>query len=145
MIFYRTLMLTNTSSRIVSPHKGYLHAIKFNCCDQFMVMSFAQFTDRVCLRDIETMINLYGGLYLSWIKVMPRFTLAEADDKKDWRIYQDCAMILVKEATVLYKDETLDAYADRAQRSYHGFCTAYSDKVNDAKMMGEIPVEAGAF
>ncbi len=91
----------------MSPHKGYLHAIKFNCCDQFMVMSFAQFTDRVCLRDIETMIYLYGGLYRSRNKVMSRSTLAEADEKKDWRIYPDCAVIMVKEATALYKDETL--------------------------------------
>lgn len=38
---------------------------------------------------------------------MPKSTLAEANEKKDWRIYQDFAMTLVKEATVLYKDEKL--------------------------------------
>ena len=72
-----------------------------------MVMSFAQFTDRAGLRDIETTLNLCGDLYRSGIKAIPRSTLAEANEKKDWRIYQDFAMTLVKEATMLYKDEKL--------------------------------------
>ncbi|MBR0246651.1 MAG: hypothetical protein IJQ61_09280, partial [Bacteroidales bacterium] len=55
------------------------------------------------LRDIETTLNLCGDLYRSGLKVMPRSTLAEANEKKDWRIYQDFAMTLVKEATALYK------------------------------------------
>ena len=32
--------------KCVDRYKGDRHAIKFNCRDQFMVMSFAQFTDR---------------------------------------------------------------------------------------------------
>lgn len=93
--------------KCVDRYKGDRHAIKFNCRDQFMVMSFAQFTDRSGLRDIETTLNLCGDLYRSGIKVMPKSTLAEANEKKDWRIYQDFAMTLVKEATALYKDEKL--------------------------------------
>lgn len=91
----------------VARYRGDRHAIKFNCRDQFMVMSFAQFTDRASLRDIEPPLNLCGDLCHSGIKVMPRSTLAEANEKKDWHIYQDFAMTLVKEATVLYKDEKL--------------------------------------
>ena len=93
--------------KCVDRYKGDRHAIKFNCRDQFMVMSFAQFTDRSGLRDIETTLNLCGDLYRSGIKVMPKSTLAEANEKKDWRIYQDFAMTLVKEAIALYKDEKL--------------------------------------
>ena len=93
--------------KCVDRYKGDRHAIKFNCRDQFMVMSFAQFTDRSGLRDIETTLNLCGDLYRSGIKVMPKSTLAEANEKKDWRIYQDLAMTLFKEATALYKDEKL--------------------------------------
>ena len=59
------------------------------------------------MRDIETTLNLCGDLYRSGIKVVPRFTLAETNEKKDWRIYQDFAMTLVREATSLYKDEKL--------------------------------------
>lgn len=93
--------------KCVDRYKGDRYAIKFNCRDQFIVMSFTQFTDRFGLRDIETTLNLCGDLYRSGIKVMPKSTLAEANEKKDWRIYQDFAMTLVKEATALYKDEKL--------------------------------------
>ncbi len=93
--------------KCVDRYKGDRHAIKFSCRDQFMLMIFAQFTDRSGLRDIETTLNLCGDLYRSGIKVMPKSTLVEANEKKDWRIYQDFAMTLVKEATELYKDETL--------------------------------------
>lgn len=78
--------------KCVDRYKGDRHAIKFNCRDQFMVMSFAQFTDRAGLREIETTLNLCGDLYRSGLKVMPRSTLAEANEKKDWRIYQDFAI-----------------------------------------------------
>ena len=43
--------------KCVDRYKGDRHAIKFNCRDQFMVMSFAQFTDRAGLRDIETTLK----------------------------------------------------------------------------------------
>lgn len=93
--------------KCVDRYKGDRHAIKFNCRDQFRVMSFVQFTDRAGLRDIETALNLCGDRYRAGIKVMPRSTLAEANEKKDWRIYQDYVMTLVKRAQELYKDEEL--------------------------------------
>ena len=58
--------------KCVDHYKGDRHAIKFNCRDQFMVMSFAQFTDRAGLRDIETTLNLCGDLYRSGNKVMDK-------------------------------------------------------------------------
>ena len=81
---------------------------KFTCRDQFMVMSFAQFTDRSGLRDIETTLNLCSpDLYRSGIKVMPKSTLAEANEKKDWRIYQDFAQVLIRQAKKAYKGQKL--------------------------------------
>lgn len=74
----------------IKHHRGNRHAIKFNCGDQFLVMSFAPFTDRSGLRDMETALDLYSrDLYLSELKIMPKSTLAEANEKKDWRICQD--------------------------------------------------------
>ena len=70
-------------------------------------MSLAQFTDRAGMRNNETTLNLCRDLHRSGIKVMPRSTLAEANEKKDWCIHQGFAMTLVKEATSLYKDEKL--------------------------------------
>ena len=167
--------------KCVDRYKGDRHSIKFNCRDQFMVMSFAQFTDRVGLRDIETTLNLCGDLYRSGIKVMPRSTLAEVNEKKDWRIYQDFAMTLVKEATALYKDEKLrigleemiyvfdsstielclklcpwaEFHHEKGAFKMHTlmdlkgsiptFVLLTPGKVNDARVMDKVPVEAGAF
>ncbi len=89
--------------KCVDRYKGDRHSIKFKCRDQFRIMSFAQFTDRSSLRDIETTLGLCSAdLYHSGLKVMPKSTLAEANEKKDWKIYQDYAQILIKEAKAYY-------------------------------------------
>lgn len=94
--------------KCVNRYKGDRHAVKFTCRDQFMVMSFAKFTDRSGLRDIETTLNLCStDLYRSGIKVMPKSTLAEANEKKDWRIYRDFAQVLIRQAKEAYKGQKL--------------------------------------
>ena len=95
-------------SKCVKRYKGDRHAIKFNCRDQFLVMSFAQFTNRSGLRDIETTLDLCSqDLYRSGLKIMPKSTLAEANEKKDWRIYQDFGYVLIQKAKKLYEGEKL--------------------------------------
>ena len=71
-------------------------------------MNFAQFTNRSGLRDIETTLDLCSqDLYRSGLKIMPKSTLAEANEKKDWRIYQDFGYVLIQKAKKLYKGENL--------------------------------------
>lgn len=95
-------------SKCVKRYHGDRHAIKFNCRDHFLVMSFAQFTNRSGLRDIETTLDLCSqDLYRSGLKIMPKSTLAEANEKKDWRIYQDFGNILIQKAKELYEGEKL--------------------------------------
>ena len=56
--------------KCVKRYNGNRHAIEFKCRDQFMVMSFAQFTDQVSLRSIDaTLAALSSKLYSSGIKV----------------------------------------------------------------------------
>jgi hypothetical protein len=38
---------------------------------------------------------------------MPKSTLAEANEKKDWRIYQDFGYVLIQNAKKLYEGEKL--------------------------------------
>jgi transposase len=109
-IFAQIMSLINEYEfkKCVDRYRGDRHAIKFNCRDQFLVMSFAQFTDRSGLRDIETTLDLCAqDLYRSGLKAMPRSTLAEANEKKDWRIYQDFAKCLMQRAKDLYQGEKL--------------------------------------
>lgn len=95
-------------SKCVKRYNGDRHAIKFNCRDLFLVMSFAQFTNRSGLRDIETTLDLCSqDLYRSGLKIMPKSTLAEANEKKDWRIYQDFGYVLIQKAKKRYEGEKL--------------------------------------
>ena len=95
-------------SKCVKLYNSDRHAIKFNCRDYFLVMSFAQFTNRSDLRDIETTLDLCSqDLYRSRLKIMPISTLAEANEKKDWHIYQDIGYILIQKAKKLYEGEEL--------------------------------------
>lgn len=109
-IFAQIMSLINAYEfkKCVKRYNGDRHTVKFNCRDQFMVMSFAQFTDRSGLRDIETTLNLCSpNLYRSGLKTMPKSTLADANEKKDWHIYQDFAQVLIRQAKDLYKGQKL--------------------------------------
>jgi hypothetical protein len=59
-------------------------------------MSFAQLTSRESLRDIENCLVASG---------IPRSTLADANESRDWRIYADYAQCLIRKARPLYFDD----------------------------------------
>ena len=83
-IFTQVMFPVNTYEvqKCVNRHKSDRHAIKFTYRALFMVMNFAQFTDRSGLRDIETTLY-FPNFYRSGSKVIPKSTLAEANKKKD--------------------------------------------------------------
>lgn len=82
--------------KCVKRYNGNRHAIGFKCRDQFLVMSFAQFTDQISLRSIDaTLVALSSKLYSSGIKYIQRSTLAHINETKDWRIYYDFGQILI--------------------------------------------------
>jgi hypothetical protein len=70
-------------------------------------MAFAQLTYRESLRDIETCLRaLQNKLYHMGIRgKISRSTLADANEKRDWRMYADFAHILIHQAKHLYIDE----------------------------------------
>jgi len=82
-------------------------ALKFSHLDQFLCMAFAQLTFRESLRDIETCLRANRSkLYHLGIRGgIARSTLADANEKRDWRIYQDVAFSLIDEARALYADD----------------------------------------
>ena len=75
--------------------------------EQFLVMAFAQLTYRESLRDIQTCLSAIGSkLYHSGIRQAPaRSTLADAGEKRDWRIFAEFGQQLIAQASVLYADE----------------------------------------
>jgi hypothetical protein len=102
----RHLPLT-TFRRCVARYRGEHKVKTFSCLDQFLCIAFAQLTYRESLRDIEACLRAQRNkLYHLGIRsVVSRNTLANANAKRDWRIYADFAQSLIGIARKLYADE----------------------------------------
>jgi hypothetical protein len=95
----------------VRRYRGNFRVRSLPSYEQFLVMAFAQLTYRESLRDIETCLGAVGSkLYHSGIRQAPaRSTLADAGEKRDWRLFADFAQQLIGQASVLYADEPFGA------------------------------------
>lgn len=104
--------------KCVERYEGDKHIRKLSCYTQFQILSFAQLTYRESLRDIETCLKAVGGkLYHTGIRRhVPRSTLADANEKRDWRIFSDFAHVLIAQAVELYAGEPFGA--DLASAAY---------------------------
>ena len=91
----------------VDRYEGNKGVRTFTCLDQFMCMAFAQLSYRESLRDIECCLRaMREKLYHMGIRgKVSRSTLAEANEKRDWRIYSEFAQILIHEARQLYAND----------------------------------------
>jgi len=98
----------------VSRYQGNKGIRKFSCLDQFLCMAFAQLTFRESLRDIECCLRaMKEKLYhMGFRGKIARSTLADANEKRDWRIYRDFAYVLIAQARKLYADEDFGVQLD---------------------------------
>ena len=99
----------NEFNRCVARYQGNKSVRSFSCWDQFLTMAFAQLTYRESLRDIEVCLaaqrqKLYHAGFSGPVK---RATLADANEKRDWRIYRDFAQSLIQTARPLYAHSDL--------------------------------------
>ena len=95
--------------RCVQRYGGNRRVRRLSCWDQFLAMVFAQLTFRESLRDIEVCLSaqrskLYHCGFRGSVK---RSTLADANERRDWRIYADFAQSLIAIARPLYADTDL--------------------------------------
>ena len=95
-------------NKCVYRYRGNHRTRTFSCLDQFLCMAFAQLTFRESLRDIETCLRaMQLKLYHAGIKgKVSRSTLAEANEKRNWRMYADFAQVLIRKARKLYTKES---------------------------------------
>jgi len=105
----------HTFRRRVERYRGDYGVRRFRCWQQFLAMLFAQLTYRESLRDIEACLaaapeKIY---HMGFTGPVARSTLADANERRDWRIYADFAQVLIAEARRLYADEPLDVELDR--------------------------------
>jgi hypothetical protein len=103
------LVERKTLSRLVARYGAEERVRHFKCLRQFICMVFAQMTSRDGLRDIATCLNARPkALYhLCFAEKVAKLTLAEANENRDWRIWEDLAMSLMRKARPLYAGEDL--------------------------------------
>lgn len=91
---------------IVTKHNGNRYVKQLSCHDQFLIMCMAQYADKNSLRDIEaSLIALESAhkLYSCGIRhAAPRNTLAHANEKRSWHIYEEFGQVLIKRVRPLY-------------------------------------------
>jgi len=103
-------------NKCVARYQGHHGVRNFSCWDQYLAMAFAQFTGRDGLRDIEACLHSHREkLYrIGFRGKVSRSTLADANSKRSFLIYQDFGMHLIERARRLYRDETFVLELDQA-------------------------------
>lgn len=103
------LVHRQTLDRIVKRYDPTISVRHFGFRQQLTCMVFAQMTSRDGLRDIATCLNartetLY---HLGFTEPVAKSTLADANETRDWRIWEELAKSLMKKARPLYAGEDL--------------------------------------
>lgn len=95
-------------SRIVNHYHGDSGVRSLPCSEQFRAMAFAQLTFRESLRDIECcLLSNHSKLYsMGFRSPVKRSTLANANEKRDWHIWQNLAQLLINKARKLYSNDS---------------------------------------
>ena len=103
------LIHRQTLDRLVERYNADARVRHFGCRQQLICMAFAQLTWREGLRDIATCLNAKPeALYhLGFREPVAKSTLAEANETRDWRLWEDLAKSLMRKARTLYADEDL--------------------------------------
>jgi len=102
-------------NRCVRRYRGNRRQRTFSCFDQFLCMAFAQITFRESLRDIEACLRAMAPkLYHAGFRgTISRSTLADANEKRDWRIYHDFAQVLIGRTRQLYAHDSFAVELDQ--------------------------------
>ena len=102
--------------KCVARYRGDYYLKTFSCWEQYLAMAFAQLTYREGLRDIEVCLRSMGGklYHMGFRSKVPRSTLADANQGRDWRIYADFAQILIGIARPLHAHDPIGVDLDQS-------------------------------
>jgi len=101
--------------RIVKKYNGDYRTKKFKCWHQMAAMIFAHIRQEDSLRDVDAALNAHASkLYHIGIQQCPKSTLADANEKRDYRIYEEFAKSLMKRARLAYSTTELAIEVDNA-------------------------------
>jgi hypothetical protein len=108
-VFSQIMDIVSSTSfqTIVNRHSGDYRVRDFTCWKQFLCMAFGQLTHRESISD--TMICLKANAskmyHLGIGNVVSVSTITRANETRSFQIYQDLAMLLIKEAKQLYRND----------------------------------------
>ena len=101
--------------QVVNKYNGDYRTRQFKCWHQLACMIFAHIRQETSLRDIDISINAHARkLYHIGIKQCPRSTLADANEHRDYRIYEEFAKVLMQHARREYSQTQLAIDVDNA-------------------------------
>ena len=98
-----------TLSRLVDRYDAESRVRHFGCRQQLICMAFAQLTWREGLRDIADCLNARPSAryHLGFREPIAKSTLADANEQRDWRLWEDLAKTFICKARPLYASEDL--------------------------------------
>jgi len=100
---------------IVNKYQGDHRTKEFKCWNQLACLIFAHIRHEDSLRDIDIALNAHASkLYHIGIKQCPRSTLADANERRDYRIYEEFAKSLMSRARRVYTNTQLAMDVDNA-------------------------------
>lgn len=101
--------------RIVNKFNGDYRSKHFKCWSQLVCMIFAHIRQEGSLRDIDVALNAHSSkLYHIGIQQCPRSTLADANERRDYRIYEEFAKSMMQRARREYANTELAIDVDNA-------------------------------
>jgi uncharacterized protein DUF4372 len=97
------LVHRQTLDRLVERYQAETRVKHFGCRQQLICMAFAQLTWREGLRDIATCLNAKPATlsHLGFREPVAKSTLADANEQRDWRLWEDLAQSLMRQARTL--------------------------------------------
>lgn len=112
-VFSQIMSLISSTSfqTLVDKHYGDYKVKDFSCWKQFLCMAFGQLTHRESISDTVMCLqaNTTKLYHLGIGKAISKSTLTRANENRSYLIYQELAMLLIKEAKQLYiNDDKLD-------------------------------------
>ena len=105
-VFSQIIALVSSTSfqTIVKRHFGDYKVKEFSCWKQFLCMAFGQLTHRESISDTILCLkaNANKMYHLGIGEVVAVSTITRANESRCFQIYEDLAMLLIKEAKQLY-------------------------------------------
>ena len=92
----------------VKRYNGNHKAKDFSCWKQFLCLAFGQLTHRESMSDTMLCLKLNAEklYHLGIGNAFNKSTMSRANEKRDWRIFQDFGIKLIEQAKILYEGDS---------------------------------------